>query len=272
MGGARCQRQRDRARAISAPTTTRRCRTTSRFEQILARIPAGRWGDADDLAGAFVFLARRPPTTCTEYLFPSTADGSADDRRSPRAGRSGVAETPRQPGSCRSSPWRSRRSLAISARRCSTEESRASRSHFGRARRPRRSERRRASRVSSSVPERCFRSSNSRPRSKAGAAFAVAPGDRLRVVIGLRAGSACRSSPASRRRPRSAGPCCSAGRPSRSSRPRPSAARRSSCHLGDVSRGAIHPDRRDHSRHLASVSRASLRARLWRHLDLRRNC
>jgi 2-deoxy-D-gluconate 3-dehydrogenase len=29
----------------------------ARSEQILARIPAGRWGDAEDLAGAVVFLA-----------------------------------------------------------------------------------------------------------------------------------------------------------------------------------------------------------------------
>jgi 2-deoxy-D-gluconate 3-dehydrogenase len=29
----------------------------SRSEQILARIPAGRWGEAEDLAGAFLFLA-----------------------------------------------------------------------------------------------------------------------------------------------------------------------------------------------------------------------
>jgi 2-deoxy-D-gluconate 3-dehydrogenase len=30
-----------------------------RSEQILQRIPAGRWGEPDDLAGAFVFLASR---------------------------------------------------------------------------------------------------------------------------------------------------------------------------------------------------------------------
>jgi 2-deoxy-D-gluconate 3-dehydrogenase len=29
----------------------------ARSEQILARIPAGRWGEAEDLAGAVVFLA-----------------------------------------------------------------------------------------------------------------------------------------------------------------------------------------------------------------------
>lgn len=32
---------------------------TARTEQILSRIPAGRWGEPDDLAGAFLFLASR---------------------------------------------------------------------------------------------------------------------------------------------------------------------------------------------------------------------
>ena len=37
----------------------------TRNRQILERIPAGRWGDPVDLAGAVVFLASAPATTST---------------------------------------------------------------------------------------------------------------------------------------------------------------------------------------------------------------
>ncbi|NCN05552.1 MAG: SDR family oxidoreductase, partial [Spirochaetales bacterium] len=32
---------------------------TKRYNEILGRIPAGRWGDPEDMAGAVVFLASR---------------------------------------------------------------------------------------------------------------------------------------------------------------------------------------------------------------------
>ena len=50
-----------------------------RARAILERIPAGRWGVADDLAGAVVFLASPPPTTSTGTCWPSTAAGSPAD-------------------------------------------------------------------------------------------------------------------------------------------------------------------------------------------------
>ena len=44
-----------------------------RREQILGRIPAGRWAEPEDIAGAIVFLALAArPTTCTASCFPST--------------------------------------------------------------------------------------------------------------------------------------------------------------------------------------------------------
>ena len=46
-----------------------------RVKEITARIPAGRWGEPDDLAGAVVFLAAPPPTTCTATCSSSTAAG-----------------------------------------------------------------------------------------------------------------------------------------------------------------------------------------------------
>ena len=40
------------------PTTRRRCGTTRiATQQILARIPAGRWAEPEDIAGAIVFLS-----------------------------------------------------------------------------------------------------------------------------------------------------------------------------------------------------------------------
>ena len=44
--------------ATSRPTTPRRCApTATRNKAILDRIPAGRWGEPEDIAGAAVFLA-----------------------------------------------------------------------------------------------------------------------------------------------------------------------------------------------------------------------
>ena len=52
------QRQRHRARLHPHRQHGARCRRTPRAaEQILARIPAGRWGEPEDLKGAAVFLA-----------------------------------------------------------------------------------------------------------------------------------------------------------------------------------------------------------------------
>ena len=54
------QRQRDRARLYRDRRDRRRCAHDAvRNRQILDRIPAGRWGRPDDLAGAVVFLASR---------------------------------------------------------------------------------------------------------------------------------------------------------------------------------------------------------------------
>jgi 2-deoxy-D-gluconate 3-dehydrogenase len=51
------QRQRHRARLFRRPTTPRPCAPTRPQRDILARIPAGRWGQPSDLGGAAVFLA-----------------------------------------------------------------------------------------------------------------------------------------------------------------------------------------------------------------------
>jgi 2-dehydro-3-deoxy-D-gluconate 5-dehydrogenase len=40
-----------------ATDNTGRCDRTTRAHQILERIAAGRWGEPEDVAGAFVFLA-----------------------------------------------------------------------------------------------------------------------------------------------------------------------------------------------------------------------
>ena len=65
VGGEGRQRQRDRARATCAPTTRARCADDPmRYRQILDRIPAGRWGEPDDLGGAVVFLA----STASDYV------------------------------------------------------------------------------------------------------------------------------------------------------------------------------------------------------------
>ena len=56
--GTRRQRERDRARATSRTDNTQALRDDpDRYEQILARIPAGRWAEPEDIAGAIVFLA-----------------------------------------------------------------------------------------------------------------------------------------------------------------------------------------------------------------------
>ena len=57
MGAARHQRQRDRARILRYRNTAALRADEKRNAEILARIPAGRWGDPSDLAGAAVFLA-----------------------------------------------------------------------------------------------------------------------------------------------------------------------------------------------------------------------
>ena len=106
------QRQRHRARATWRPTTPWRCaQDATRSRQIGERIPAGRWGTPQDLAGA-VDLSRlaAPPTTCTATCSSSTAagwaaEGVADaDSRCRRTRRAGT--TTRR--DCRS--WTSSRS------------------------------------------------------------------------------------------------------------------------------------------------------------------
>ena len=42
----------------------------ARSSAILERIPAGRWGDADDLAGATVFLASRASDYVSGVVLP----------------------------------------------------------------------------------------------------------------------------------------------------------------------------------------------------------
>ena len=77
VGVARHQRQRDRARLHARPTT-RGARATirTRNRQITERIPAGRWGTPDDLAGAAVFLASsRLRLRARPRAWSSTADG-----------------------------------------------------------------------------------------------------------------------------------------------------------------------------------------------------
>ena len=50
---------------MCAPTRRRRCRTIRRAaEQLLSRIPAGRWGEPADMGGAAVFLASRASDYC----------------------------------------------------------------------------------------------------------------------------------------------------------------------------------------------------------------
>ena len=56
-----------------------------RHRQILERIPAGRWGEADDLAGAFVFLAS-PSVRLRERRRPAGRRGMAGPM-SARTGR-----------------------------------------------------------------------------------------------------------------------------------------------------------------------------------------
>ena len=57
--------------ATSRPTTPRRCATTpTAHRAILERIPAGRWGEPSDLAGATVFLASQRRTTSTASCSP----------------------------------------------------------------------------------------------------------------------------------------------------------------------------------------------------------
>ena len=53
------QRQRDRARIHADRQHPALQDDGTRNRQILERIPAGRWGEPDDLGGAVVFLASR---------------------------------------------------------------------------------------------------------------------------------------------------------------------------------------------------------------------
>ena len=68
---------------------------------ILERIPAGRWGEPADLAGATVFLASPASDYVSASCFPSTGAGSADDRRPGRRRR-----TARAPGRDDRGRWR----------------------------------------------------------------------------------------------------------------------------------------------------------------------
>ena len=58
MVGARRERERRSRPGYIATDNTEALRADpDRYRAILERIPAGRWGDAEDLAGATVFLA-----------------------------------------------------------------------------------------------------------------------------------------------------------------------------------------------------------------------
>ena len=58
MGAARSQCQCDRARLREDPLNRHIWRDDpARSEAVLGRLPAGRWGEPDDLAGAVVFLS-----------------------------------------------------------------------------------------------------------------------------------------------------------------------------------------------------------------------
>ena len=52
-----------------------------RYEQILARIPAGRWAEPEDIAGAIVFLSSSAADYVHGSCCRSTAAGSGGDRR-----------------------------------------------------------------------------------------------------------------------------------------------------------------------------------------------
>jgi len=60
---------------VTNNTTALRADET-RSRQIMERIPAGRWGTPDDLAGVAVFWPAAHPTTCTAPSCPWMAAGS----------------------------------------------------------------------------------------------------------------------------------------------------------------------------------------------------
>ena len=50
-----------------------------RYREILDRIPVGRWGKPEDLAGMYVYLASAASDYVTGFRSPWTADGWPDD-------------------------------------------------------------------------------------------------------------------------------------------------------------------------------------------------
>ena len=177
VGGARRQRQRDRARLHRAPTTRRRCGTTRcARRQILDRIPAGRWGSRRTSPARSSSSPRRPPTTSTASCSRSTAAGSRGDRLS------GRSAAPRRAGAERpTTPTTAERACRALARGRALV---ASRSRSARTPRPRRFGARPRSTASSSAPARCSPPSRLDAAVEAGAGFAVAPGTNDEVVVG----------------------------------------------------------------------------------------
>ena len=67
--------------ATSRPTTPRRCAPTRRNKAILDRIPAGRWGEPEDIAGAAVFLASPAAKYVNGTILPVDGGWLARDER-----------------------------------------------------------------------------------------------------------------------------------------------------------------------------------------------
>jgi len=75
VGGEGHQRQRDCACYMATDNTTALRQDPQRSRQIMERIPAGRWGESADLAGAAVFLCSSASDYVHGLSWPSTAGG-----------------------------------------------------------------------------------------------------------------------------------------------------------------------------------------------------
>ena len=53
----------------------------SRSRQVLERIPAGRWGEPADIAGAAAFGVRQQAVTCTDMFWRLMGTGCRDEQR-----------------------------------------------------------------------------------------------------------------------------------------------------------------------------------------------